>query len=329
MTANSFESQRKKATIAVVAMLAAAITTILVLSAAGCSRRSSDGSTDNSCTPAPPAGQPEPASQPVPADAGTEPPPKPVLSLSANDTTECQIAPGWPITFMMVLSHPARFGVARGVPDVVFGSAEKPWLDSLQLEVRNSEGKPVSPADWPMTLVRSEPEGRLELSSRAPDVTARAMWRLVPKDSAKLAQGTYTVCAVLTTGPDQRLESRPVTVQIAPEPAQLSADDKARKCYLLAHDAIDRKDWTAASVQIEGLLADQPDDIGGLELKGDLMAAQGKPQEALAAYNAAVAAFAKGAKGPYVEPSRALMVKQGAIIEQIMKQQGNGAQTRP
>ncbi|MEI7910462.1 MAG: hypothetical protein WCK77_12560 [Verrucomicrobiota bacterium] len=90
---------------------------------------------------------------------------------------------------MIVLSHPARFGAGQGSPPVILGSTEKPWLDSLQLEVRDSSGHPGRQVDWKMTLVRFEPAGRLELSGQT---TGRAMWRLASQDSAKLAQGVYS-----------------------------------------------------------------------------------------------------------------------------------------
>ena len=114
------------------------------------------------------------------------------------------------------------------------------------------------------------------------------------------------------------MESRPVAVHIAPEPAGLSAADKARKCQLLMREAMDRKDWAAASAQIESFLADQPEDIGGWELKGDLLAQQGRPREAMTAYDTAVAAYAKTAKDSYDEPSQSLMAKRRTLINLLL-----------
>ncbi len=314
MTAISSHARRKPTLIALAALTASAA---IALSIQGCSRRKSAAPAAEPNKPVATAGEPLPTAAPAerPAAARREKPLKPVLSLSANDTTDCQVASGWPVTFMVVLSHPARFGAGQGSPPVVLGSTEKPWLDSLQLVVRDSQGKPGRQVDWKMTRVRFEPAGRLELSGQT---TGRAMWRLASQDSAKLAQGVYSVCALLKTEAGEVVESRPAIVRIAQEPAGLSAADKARKCQLLMRESMDRKDWAAASAQIDSFLADQPEDVGGWELKGDLLAQQGKPREAMTAYDTAVAAYAKMAKDSYDEPSQALMAKRRTLINQLL-----------
>lgn len=234
-----------------------------------------------------------------------------VLSLSANGAMECQAYAGWPITLLAIVSHPNRFG--GEAPAIKLGATDRPWSGGLRLEVKDAGGKAIQ---FPSKLTRVEPAGGLQLSGES---TGRAMWQIAADDSARIAPGVYAVRAVLESDAAPRLESRPVMVRIAAEPAQLSADEKARKQRLFAVDALWRKDFAAAEKRVDELLGERPDDIAGWEIKGDLLRAQNKPQAAVAAYDSALAAFRKIAKDEYDEPSRSLMAKRRQVIEQLVQ----------
>jgi hypothetical protein len=83
-------------------------------------------------------------------------------------------------------------------------------------------------------------------------------------------------------------QSRPVEIQVAPEPQPLFADQQERKSLLLVHLAQLRGDPKQALAQVDALLARQPKSLAGRELKGDLLAESGEIEAALEQYGLAL-----------------------------------------
>src|SRR5262249_27110736 len=114
-----------------------------------------------------------------------------------------------------------------------------------------------------------------------------------------------------------KVQTEPVRVQVAPEPATLSPRQEEEKHLLLAHLAGLRGEVKEALAQVEALLARQPNSAAGLELKADLRAADGQTAEALKLYDQALGAWLK--QNPKAkEPPVALLRKHREVLYQFL-----------
>ena len=130
---------------------------------------------------------------------------------------------------------------------------------------------------------------------------ARSMWTVAP-GALGLLPGTYSVSLVLdtraSTSPQAwkgKVENDAVPLEVL---ASIPSDLEPGQRLLAAAYWRASGDPTRARAEVDALLAQAPDDIDGLMLRGDLQDQVGAYEDALASYEAALAALeARGIGG--------------------------------
>jgi regulation of enolase protein 1 (concanavalin A-like superfamily) len=243
---------------------------------------------------------------------------RPVLSIAANGAGEARIFPGWPLILEGVLLHPAGFRTGNTAEPLLLANENHPWSDDLRLEVRDSQGKSQ---DWPLQLA-AKPADSVTLD-RNSDV--ELAWWLSPEATATFTAGRYEITALLDTSdstvPDAwkgKTAGVPITIQIDKESALTPQQESEKHLLLISYYQL-RKDSKQAAAQIEELLHQQPDNIGALSLKANLLADQGKHTEALEFSNRGIQAFME--KYPDAqEPPIDLVRRHHALLDQWLRQ---------
>ena len=241
---------------------------------------------------------------------------EPVIALSANSSRDAELLQGWPLLLEVSLMHPDYLNTSVAVEPVTVGTESKPWTGALSLEVVDEEGKSQS---WPMQPAGA-PAGLVTLDSEA---FSTAYWMLGPEQTARLQEGAYTVAAHLDTssfsgGWQGNLSSVPATIRVEKAPARLSPEQESTRAQMLAGHASLLGKRSEAMSYLDELLADQPDNIGALEFKGDLLAEEGKASEALDAYNQAIKTFYEQNDDPQEAPT-ILAQKQHAMMDKLLE----------
>jgi hypothetical protein len=258
------------------------------------------------------------ASSPGPAEptpGTTLPSPVPVLTLSANRSLDVELFQGWPLLFEVSLMHPDCLWSDEQVEPLEVGADGSPWSGAITLAVVDAEGKAQT---WPMRLAGT-PEGGVMLDSES---MSTVYFALGPEETAKLEEGAYAVTASLDTASQPsgwrgKAESIPAILTVSEAPAELTAEQESVKAQMLAGQAVALGDRAEAMSLIDALLDAQPDNIGALEFKGDLLAEEGKTSEALDAYNMAIKAFYEQNESAEEAPS-VLAQKQHEMMDRLL-----------
>lgn len=249
--------------------------------------------------------------QPVGSDA-----PVPVLSLSANNSRDAELVQGWPLMLEVSLTHPEFMRSDITVKPLTLGADFIPWTTAVTVDVVAADGTTQT---WPLTLAGA-PEGAVTLDA---EQYSTAFWTLGTEETAKLKEGIYRVSAVLDTtamvnGGMGKIESVASTVAVRKAPAMLSMPEKSLLARSTAAQAVVRGDNAEAMRVLDALLAEQPDDSSALEFKGDLLADEGKIQEAFQTYGEALEAFDK--QNPdALEPPSILGQKQHELMDKLLE----------
>jgi len=263
------------------------------------------------------AHKPQPAPPtPTPATAYDNRP-RPLLSISLNGTREAQVFRGWPLILEAGLFYPTDVpGKAEKKPFLIVAK-DGPWSNAVHIEIRKKPGEGVT---WPFHLADT-PSSTFSLHAQA---EGDLIWWLSPEDSAQLSEGNFEVVAVLDTtdstvpgGWKGATTSVPVSVRLSNEPEPLTAEQESEKYQLSASYYLVRGDSKQAMAQMEALLQKQPDNVGGLEFKGDALAEGGKAAEALACYRRALDAFLRKYH-TIEEPPRELWMKQHRLLDKLL-----------
>ena len=218
--------------------------------------------------------------------------------------------------FEVSLTHP-DFMRDDVIPEpLVVGADFSPWTGMLKLDVVDGEGNVQT---WPLQLADA-PEGAVTLDATS---FATAHWTLGVEQTAKLKEGVYIVTATLDTksladGGAGSVESIPATLTVTKAPATLSDEQQSLLAQSLAAQAVIKGDTTEAMSILDEQLAKQPNDISVLEFKGDLLAADGKTDEALKIYNAALKLFYE-ANPDFPEPASILADKQHEMMDKLLE----------
>jgi hypothetical protein len=244
----------------------------------------------------------------------------PVLSISANGGGEVELFQGWPLLAHAEILHPAAFDASIPEAPLLVAAQQGPWSNALQIGALDDSGNVHT---WPFHLAET-PTSTLSLT--VPEGAAVDWW-ISPEETTRLAAGSYQVIAYLdtrqVTNPGTwrgTVSSVPVAVRIAPEPASLSPEQLSLKYRLLAHYTLLRGDQAQALAHVETLLSRQPDDIAGLELKGDLLGVMGKVEEALQAYDQALRLYIQRYPDAH-EPPHILLMKKRDILNMLLTEQ--------
>jgi hypothetical protein len=248
--------------------------------------------------------------------------PDPNLSLSANGRSDTQLYQGWPWIFEATVSHPDRFSKTVNISPLLINAQNGSWANTVQLVVSDANGVTQN---WSV-LLATAPSGSLTLDQSR---YGRLLWTLAPAATATIAPGTYEVTAVLdttasagTTGWNGTTNSYSVSLQISPPPSPLTIDQQAQQAKLLAnYDHLLGND-SQAIIDLDAFLNQQPNNVGALALRGDLLEQTGQTADALAAYDQAVDAFYAANPGPLPEAPEGLVTPQGRLLGKLQSQSG-------
>ena len=189
----------------------------------------------------------------------------PFVGASVNGTTETELAPGWPLMVRATFVHP-QFPDASAAPISIATNA-------IRIEVRTSGGVVVN---WPLEMLASDAAVVIEGTK-----TATLRWTLAPEAAAALDRGNYSA-VVRIDGVDT--DSAPVRIRLVSRTDQ----DDFRLLLLNAAYAWWRGETDRALDATSSLLSQDADNIGVLELRGDIQASAGNNYAAYQDYERAV-----------------------------------------
>lgn len=237
---------------------------LALLLAAGCGKK--DDAPSAAPTPAVPAAgtaaaPARPAAQPVPQR--TDDRLKPGVWLSVNGRGAAEIFRGWPMTVTATVLGP------KG-PPFTFS------IDDVALEIRDGAGKKV---EWPMKRLSTE-------NTLTAQESRGATLAWVAGDTSSLAEGTYRLTATLKGGAS---DSIPVKIAAATTPPTPEQDRE--RFALEVRAALQAGQHQVALDRAASRLTAHPTERLAHVLKGDALAALGKPADAAAAYREAIRLF--------------------------------------
>ena len=255
-------------------------------------------------------------------------PPSPIapnLFLSANDEAAVQTYQGWPLLLEADLSNPELYS-SDAITSLLINPLNGSWANTIRLVVTDANGTTQT---WPIQPA-SVPAGSLTLDATN---TGRLSWAVAASDTAAIVPGTYRVVAVLdttssagTSGWSGIRSSNPVSIQIAVPPGSPTLAQQERQFELLArYDHLFGNDAQALA-DLDQLLSTQPSAVRALALRGRILAQSGNPTDALAAYDAALAAFFKANPGKLPEAPIGLILPDGQLRSVLLSQAENRGQ---
>jgi len=246
----------------------------------------------------------------------------PIFSFSANGVTSAQAYQGWALIFDAEISHPNLYSTSSNVNPLLINAQNGSWANTIRLVVTDATG---ATQDWPLHLADA-PTGSLKIDANE---VGRLSWVVAPSATTTIAAGAYRVVGILdttasagTTGWSGAKQSNPVLVQVFAPPVPATAQQYEQQGELLANYDILVGNNLQASSDIENFLAQQPNNIGLLALKGNLLEQEGEISGALVAYEQALTTFYAANPGVTGEPPDGLLITQRRLRSKLLTQSG-------
>jgi hypothetical protein len=221
----------------------------------------------------------------------------------------------------VTVSHPAAYQAKReGLPVSpirLVPPATGGWDKLIQLKF-------YSPSRTELTLPLhqvSQPDGPLVLDADTDAYTLH--WYLGPEETQELSPGTYVGFARLQSTDEVQngawtgvSDSLPVTAEVLNEPVSLDEDMIEEKALTFAQYHLYRSDRGAALASLDAQLARQPQSVGALAFKAEMMEDAGELLQAYKLYNAALEAhFTKRPNAQH--PPFGLMERRAALSKKL------------
>lgn len=249
-------------------------------------------------------------------EAVNEPGKAPVFLFEVQGDERAIVYKGWPVEAFLELCHPQVTAPEAAAEPILVPLVKTGNEPAARLEFRRADGrpagasfKPVPPAEAAVTLDGSR--------------TAMFVWWLDADSSATLPPGDYELTVTYDPGHDAGAGAwtgRPVLkkafLRVEPEPADLTDRQINEKALAVARAAFMLGDRDEANRRVQELLAADPDDLSGLELKGDLILASGDKEAAFDVYGRAVFVFHRDNPGERTPGS--LYRKYRALFGELM-----------
>jgi hypothetical protein len=218
--------------------------------------------------PAPPAPPAPPAAPRVPPPP---PPIEPVMGLSANGSDAMQIPRGWPLVVRLRL-HPPSDGALK-LPE-----KEGSWTGLVKIE----STIPLTPC--------ARPSGALTLDATG---SGEMAWTATAEDLDSLPRGPLKIVATLEAGdaaPGFWKGSARATalVTLLDAPKRPTPAAELDRIFVEADALQARGDLAAAIACVDAGLLKQATEVSLVSLRGRLLAAAGRAEEALASYDKAI-----------------------------------------
>lgn len=247
----------------------------------------------------------------------------PDFSLAANGSAMAQSYQGWPLIFDATLSHPQRFARSTSITPLLINAQNGSWANTTQLQITDSNGVAQT---WPIQLA-TVPPGDLSLDAFS---HGRLIWLVAPSAASAISPGSYNVIGLLdttksasATGWNGTTTTFPITVQIGIPPSSPTIDQQEEQAELLAMYDSWLGNNSQALADINSFLSQQPNAIGSLALKGDLLDQMGQATDALAAYNQALSIYyTQNPDSIPDEPPARLLVAQKKAQGEVLTQTG-------
>lgn len=228
--------------------------------------------------------------------------PLPAVKLTVNRSLEPKIYARSPLIAEIAMVHRAAADDKKAEPIVLRSSGG--WTKAVRIEVKDAAGKTVQ-WNWKHASI-SHPGDKLVLKS---DMQALDVQLIDPADAGKIPAGPYEVRAVVYQGKQPIASSATLAVEITGETPTVEMKpelDKMLSLYSLASG-----DDDGALEKSREVLQHEPNDIGALELQGDLLAKTGHKEEAFETYGKAL----EQAKGEF--PPLGLREKYDKLWEEL------------
>jgi hypothetical protein len=245
--------------------------------------------------------------------------PAPVVSVSVNGERQPQTFEGVPLIFQGLVYNPGFGASGTNVTPTAIESVAGSWENNFTLLVTNSSGNIVN---LPVHLAAPQ-AGAISLDTNS---TGTLTWYVTPGETGALAPGTYSAQIFLSTtssavGSDWRgMQTSDLVSFTLSAPGQLTPDQVEQNALLLAQYDKLSGNPSQGITDLNDFLAQQPNSVGALALKGSLLGQTGQAAAGLAAYNQAIAAFWANHTGPVTEPPLHLLRPKHDLWMQVVSQ---------
>ncbi len=235
-----------------------------------------------------------------------------ILMLSPSIRDGAQLYAGWPLILNLSMWRQLPEDSKSPEPKPITIKAKNgAWCETLVVTIKGPSGAAVK---LPLHLVKQEGAA---ITLGVNDM-AEVAWWLSPDESKGLAEGAYTISVgfdpkLLTDGINHKSDN--YYLSVVKEPSPLDKETQENKDLSLASFHILKGDFPAAAAIISKVLASNPESIGGHRLNGQLLAASGKPEQALSSLDTAWDIYDK--KYPDACPPRGILAERSAIEAKI------------
>lgn len=212
----------------------------------------------------------------------------PELSLSANGGQTVNLYSGWPLILHITIMNSLRFGGSSGSAPLVIAPNGSSWTDAIQFTAVSTSG---ATTQWPLKLVGTSDNQSLTLP---PTSYVRAFWQMSPGDASAIPPDTYQLTATLQVANSSAwngvVQSRPATIQVAPEPT-LPPDLQSEKAILLSEYQVNNGDFDGAFASMQQLMQAQPTNTLAMTAAANVLELQGYSNLAYVQARAAADAY--------------------------------------
>ena len=235
--------------------------------------------------------------------------PAPELSLTANDAQDVNLYSGWPLIVHTTIMNSLRFsdGTAAQLVIAPNGAA---WTSAIQFTVVDASGQAHQ---WPLNLIGTPADASLTLSGLS---YVHFTVQMAPADVSSLTPGTYQLFATLQVSNSNAwngiVQSRPVTIQVGPEPT-LTSDLQFEKAMLMGEYQTNAGDLAGALSTVQQLLHAQPTNPLAMSAAANLLGVRGYPDLAFFEANNAVVTYFQNNPNLPEDPWNLLSIYQGLL----------------
>lgn len=234
----------------------------------------------------------------------------PELSLTANGAQDINLYPGWPLMVSATIMNSSRLPQNGTPAQLVIAPTGAAWTSAIQFIATDSSGQAHQ---WPLNLIGTPADPALTL---APTSYVHFTLQMAPTDVSSLAPGTYQFTATLQVSNSNAwngiMQSRPVTIQVGPEPT-LTPEQQTDKALLAAAYQVNAGDLDGAYTTIQQLVQTQPNDPVVMSAWARAAELESAPESALVRANSALSSFYQNTTDLSEAPSTLLSMYQRLV----------------
>jgi len=195
----------------------------------------------------------------------------PEISISANNTRNLGLYPGWPLIVHVTIMNSSRDDKTSSAP-LVIAPTGAIWTTAISFAAVSSGGQT---AQWPLTQVGTASDSSLTLAKKS---YVNATWQMSADSVSSLPLGQYQLTATVqvsnSSGWTGLVRSEPVAITIGPEPT-LSSNEQSQKALLLAEFSLNAGDVNGAVATANQLHLDQPNNPSAAIATANVLAIAG------------------------------------------------------